>query len=595
MATRKQKVTKKIKLLSKITRRQSTPTRVSAAPRSDGLVLQVGFPEIDAVQAKDLVRSLVSELLLGDWEIYPLDGTTREFILRRPADQQNPTVAQAFDMAAKLCEHRDVDDCEPSLVLPSEPSEEIAAERSMFELPESVRTLRSSSSGSSGTPAACSIDNEWVLSYCKVREAWALPVPSGGKSMGEGILVAHPDTGYTRHPELDADRVLAARGRNYEEGNNDPLDPLTGRFGGHGTSTGSVIMSGKGPGTSDAIVTGVAPRAKLVPLRVTNSVVLSSFAKLNEAVRYAGNQGFHVLSISLGGPPLAVRHLRRAVRYAVERGLIVVAAAGNRWPFVVYPARLDEVIAVAATDCHGQVWRDSASGSSVDVAAPGDAVWRALSEPVDQFSVGPSSGTSYATAMVAGAAALWLAFHGRDRLIDRYGAANLAGVFKETLLRYGFDRPSGWNRRRHGVGILNVQKLLQAPLPVRAAAGGTRALHASPVPRLANDVDHFLELFPTSSRTTVQDRLCEITGATPTELNENLSEMTDELCYHAVMDRDFRHSLMQDADGPAADSPARSARRTAGNTRQMVTLPARMSRELRKRLSEAEKRTTTPK
>lgn len=585
MTGRRERVAKKIKLLKKISRRRATPTRHPAAPRSDGLVLQVGFPEIDAQQAADLTKSLVDQFLPGDWEIQPLGGTTREFILRRPADQQNPTVAQAFDMAAKLREHRDVEDCEPSLVLPNEPSEEIAAEREMFGSAGLGEMLLSrSSSGTSDSHSFCSEDNEWALSFCRVQDAWSLALPGGGKSHGEGILVAHPDTGYTRHPELDADRVLATRGQNFEEGSDDPLDPLNGRFGGHGTSTGSVIMSGKGPGTLGAIVTGVAPKTKLVPLRMTNSVILSSFGKLNEAIRFAANQDLHVISISLGGPPVGTRHLKRAVEHAVNRGMIVVAAAGNRWPFVVHPARLDEVIAVAATNCQGQVWSDSASGSSVDIAAPGESVWRALSEPRNRFSVSPSSGTSYATAMVAGSAALWLAFHGRDNLIGRYGAANLAGVFKETLLTNGFDRPSGWNTRRHGAGILNVKKLLQAPLPTRVAAGGTRVLHASPVARLANDVDHLLELFPDSTHTTVQDGLCRITGATPAELNSNLSEMGDELCYHAVMDTDFRHSLMQGTDGSAVGSRASSSRRTTMSLGERMVLPARMSRVLRKRV-----------
>lgn len=588
MVKRKKSESKNVAIVNKISRRRETPTRVNAVVRSDGLVLQIGVPEIEARQAKALASSLVSDFLPGDWEIQPLDGTIREFILRRPADQPNPTVEQAFDWAAKLREHRDVEDCEPSLVLPFEPTNAIIAERDSLEDTKASPTVRSrrsgsTDSGSSGTPASCSIDNQWVLSYCKVQEAWDLPLPPGGKSMGDGILIAHPDTGYTKHPELDADRVLANQGRNFEEGNNHPHDPLNGKFGGHGTSTGSVIMSGKGPGALNAFVTGVAPKSKLVPLRMTNSVILVSFARLTEAIRYAADRGFHVISISLGGP-LRSRHLARSIQYAIDRGVIIVAAAGNVWPFVVYPAKLDQVIAVAATDCYGQVWRGSASGPSVDIAAPGDGVWRALAEPGNQFSVAPSSGTSFATAMVAGAASLWLAYQGRDPLINRVGAANLASLFKETLLRYGFDRPSGWNTRAHGAGILNVQKLLQAPLPSRAAAGGMSALHASSVSRLQNAVDHLLELFPKSTRTTVRDRLCTIMGTTADELNDSLTDIANELEYHAVMDENFRHGLMF---GDLHSSTRSSKRSTSSRTSReevKVALPKRMSKMLRKRL-----------
>ena len=188
----------------------------------------------------------------------------------------------------------------------------------------------------------------------------------------------------------------------------------------------------------DSDVRGVAPLAKLVPLRVTDSVVLLSFGKLAEAIRYAADDGHHVISISLGGP-LSSRFLERAVRYATQRGVIVIAAAGNVWPWVVYPARLDDTIAVAACTCSHGEWSSSASGSAVDITAPGESVWRALASP-NGFSVARSSGTSYATAVTAGAAALWLAFHGRDKLVRQYGEAGVPAVFKELLVTEGFVR-----------------------------------------------------------------------------------------------------------------------------------------------------------
>ena len=74
-----------------------------------------------------------------------------------------------------------------------------------------------------------------------------------------------------------------------------------------------------------------------------------------------------------------------------------------------------------------------------------------------------SSGTSYGVAHVAGAAALWLAYHGRDRLLARYGARNLLAAFV-IVLRATARRPQGWDAAL-GAGILDVEALLKAKLP----------------------------------------------------------------------------------------------------------------------------------
>ncbi len=177
---------------------------------------------------------------------------------------------------------------------------------------------------------------------------------------------------------------------------------------GHGTATASVIMSGEGSPRSLA-VSGVAPGAKLVPLRVATSVVHLSFTNLVRAIHFAVDQGHHILSMSLGGP-FSSEALERAIERSVNEGLILLAAAGNYWPFVVWPALSEHVVAVAAGNCDDRPWRHSACGPAVDVTAPGESVWIARVEQDDRlkFTVEQSSGTSFAVATVAGMAALWL-------------------------------------------------------------------------------------------------------------------------------------------------------------------------------------------
>ncbi len=568
--------------------RQATPTKLSKSMRSDGLILRVGFDGISTEVALKQARKIVRDELKGEWVVAPMAADSRDFTVRRKRSEKNPTVPEAFELAYKLRAHREVEDCEPSLTLPTGAPDEMIEEHiaiRSFAAPNDAAATRSSSAGGSDDDPdalACTVRHDWALQQCKAIAAWQLTPKPNGKARGEGIIIGHPDTGYTDHPELDGARVLKTRGKDFEEGDADPRDTLKGKFGGHGTSTGSVIMSGEGSG---AVVSGIAPQARLVPLRVTTNVVLLSFGKLAEAIRFAADDGHHVLSISLGGP-LGARYLTRAVQYAISRGVIVVAAAGNVWPYVVYPAKLDEVVAVAASNCQNRVWSSSASGSAVDITAPGESVWRALSK-TNGFTIGRSSGTSYATAITAGAAALWLAHHGRDELIRVYGLSGLAPVFKELLLSHAFDRPTGWDTGNLGPGILNIEKLLKAPLPNSVAAGGMRSLKAVGPPRTASPLERFEELLPTVEPKRVRESLQTMLHVDESELNEKLNIVADELMYYAVIDSAFRGSLTGDVVGKVAGSVAsaatiRSFRAATESTRlPAMKLPKRTSRTLK--------------
>jgi serine protease len=138
------------------------------------------------------------------------------------------------------------------------------------------------------------------------------------------------------------------------------------------------------------------------------------------AIAAAVDAGAHVISISAGG--LWSWALARAVRDATRRGVVIVAAAGNHVRTVVWPARFPDVIALGATDRDDQPWRGSSRGPRVALTAPGVAV------PCAKAGGGlrPGTGTSYATALTAGAVATWLSFHGRDRLLAMYGPRGLA-------------------------------------------------------------------------------------------------------------------------------------------------------------------------
>ena len=323
---------------------------------------------------------------------------------------------------------------------------------------------------------------DWSLRTMRVPEAWDLwKDRHGGNASqrpGHGVRIAHPDTGYTRHVQIAP--ILDGGGRNFVEKDrpDDALDDLRDRglleMSGHGTGTASVIASLAGDVGSEEDVLGVAPGALIRPLRVSSSVIHFSFRNVVGAIEDAIENDCHVISMSLGGPNSS-ESLRDVVQRALDEGIIVVAAAGNYVPTVVFPAALEGVVACAASNAADIPWRFSGFGDEVVITAPGEKVWRANAGLDDQenptFGQSQGTGTSHATAGVAGMAALWISFHGRDQLIAKYGKPLLPFAFYQ-LLQQTADETPGWVRGGDGgfgAGIANAKDLLGADLPERDA------------------------------------------------------------------------------------------------------------------------------
>jgi hypothetical protein len=215
-----------------------------------------------------------------------------------------------------------------------------------------------------------------------------------------------------------------------------------------------ILVAGHGTG----IAQGVAPGAKVLPLQMSSSVVHPSLLGLCDAFVEAMDRGAQVLSISLGGP-LGSELLQALVRRALDRGILVVAAAGDYAPTVTFPARLPGVIACAAGNALKGPWRFSGMGSEVAITAPGELVG------------GPAggSGTSFAAAHVAGLAALWLSFHGQDKLLKKHcgDRPELLPFLFRLCLQKSADRTPTFPRSGKGgfgAGIARADRLLTAKL-----------------------------------------------------------------------------------------------------------------------------------
>jgi subtilisin family serine protease len=297
-------------------------------------------------------------------------------------------------------------------------------------------------------------DPLWAVKLTKLDRAWKL-------GQGEGVLVGHPDTGITSHAELAGDMFDLERAADIMDGDSDPTDPLAPGTAnpGHGTSTASVLAS-----RSTGRIQGAAPAARVVPIRCIDDVKVFNTAPVAAAIAHAVEQGCHVISMSLGG--IAGRAMHAAIRDAVASDVIVVAAAGNCVGLVVWPARYAEVIAAGGTGPTDLPWKGSSRGSRVALSAPAEFVWRADrasdGDPLDKVSA--SQGTSYATAMIAGAAAVWLSRHGRDEVIEeaRRRGVTVAQLFT-IAVKATARTPDDWDFDL-GAGILDAEKLVNLAL-----------------------------------------------------------------------------------------------------------------------------------
>ncbi|MCM3749432.1 S8 family peptidase [Paenibacillus pasadenensis] len=218
------------------------------------------------------------------------------------------------------------------------------------------------------------------------EQAWDVTTGSGK------VTIAVIDTGIdAAHPDL-AGKVL--EGRNFSGPAQDTADPN-----GHGTHVSGIAAAEINNGVG---IAGIAPGVRLLPVRVLDAEGNGKMLNIADGIRYAADRGAQVINLSLGGPARSST-LRAAVRYAVAKGAVVVAAAGNTGSAApVYPAAYDEVIAVGSIGETGAPSPFSAYGSWVDLAAPGEHI-------VSTYLSGSymySSGTSMAAPHVAGTAAL---------------------------------------------------------------------------------------------------------------------------------------------------------------------------------------------
>lgn len=238
---------------------------------------------------------------------------------------------------------------------------------------------------------------------------------------GKGITVAVVDSGIGSHPSLSRLEIRH-------------VDLLRdgGEMNGHGTAMATLIAG------SDAQVGGVAPAARLLDIRVADREGVSSTALLASGIVRAVDLGARVINVSLGTEARSPV-LMEAIRYAQDRNILIVAAAGNeQQTALAYPAALPGVLSVGAVDASGKQAWFSNSGTGLTLVAPGVGI-------VSGYSGGRlviGSGTSQATALTSGAVA---------SLMSRgYSASSIIPLLMRSA------RPLGAPRRAVGAGLLHL-------------------------------------------------------------------------------------------------------------------------------------------
>ena len=232
--------------------------------------------------------------------------------------------------------------------------------------------------------------DQWALPAIGAPTAWADLTPDEPM-----MTIAVIDSGIcANHPDLQG-RILP--GYDFVDDDNTPQDEL-----GHGCSVAGVIAANADNGIG---IAGVAPNTSILPLRVLDASGIGTYSDVAAAIVQATDSGAAIINLSLGGPN-ASQLLNDALDYALERDVLVIAAAGNNGTTqVLYPAAYAPVIAVGAVNQNMERSSFSNYGPQLDILAPGEAIL-SLANTDDYTSL---SGTSLAAPHVSAAAALEMA------------------------------------------------------------------------------------------------------------------------------------------------------------------------------------------
>jgi hypothetical protein len=268
-------------------------------------------------------------------------------------------------------------------------------------------------------------DKQYYLKQIRIPAAWDWI----GKRELTPVTVAIVDTGVDlSHPDLK-DRIVS--GTNILTPSQPPQDDS-----GHGTNVAGIIAAVTNNGEG---IAGIAPNARIMPIKAIASSGLGQEEHLGQGIRYAVDNGADIVVLSLG-LHLYSSYLSNIVAYAESKGVLMVAATGNLGESVMYPAAYPSVIAVGGASLTNAYKSMSNFGPEVDLMAP----WYVYTTTMGG-GYAYKEGTSMAAPQVTAVAALMLGLNPDLKPSD----------IRERLRQTAFSSQRRWNPYE-GYGLLRA-------------------------------------------------------------------------------------------------------------------------------------------
>jgi thermitase len=298
------------------------------------------------------------------------------------------------------------------------------------------------------------------------------------------IIIAINDSGVDcTHPDLN-EKVVVLRGSDIIGEDNDPSDELW-----HGTHVAG-IAAAETNNTEGIAGVAFATSIKIMPVRIFDANGSTNIETICNGLAFAANNGAKVINMSYGGTRKSKAEAD-AVKYAWNKGAVLVAAAGNYGQYINaatwknYPAAYPEVIAVSATDDYDFLAYYSSYGGWLSVAAPGgDMILWEYSGIISTYPtyLTPSGylpyawaiGTSMAAPHVSGLAALLFA-QNPDR--SNQEVRTIIENTADDLGADGFDSLYGYGR----INVYNAVTYAAPPPPTPPPSPGGDTMHVAAI------------------------------------------------------------------------------------------------------------------
>ena len=322
--------------------------------------------------------------------------------------------------------------------------------------------------------------DQWALAHVGAPCAWARTIGS------LDVTVAVVDSGVDmHHPDL-IDR-LRDDGRDFVDGDDDPSDEN-----GHGTNVAGIIAATIDNGQGGV---GLAPGVKILPVRVMNAKGAGSDRSIARGIRFAADKGAQVINLSLGATltidaETVSEQVTSAIRYAQDKGSLVVVAAGNDFlPLEnAIVGKNPEVLVVAATDQNDIKADFSNSGPWIGITAPGVHILSTMPtydvyltsqvprEERFQNNYDYMTGTSQATPLVSALAALLFSAH------PDWNAQQVEQAIKDHAADISRQNVTLASEGYLGSGRIDACQALGADLAAAPTAGVAEVPVSTPTP-----------------------------------------------------------------------------------------------------------------